>query len=111
MKILICGGRNYSNMERLCAALLEIPLATMIIQGGASGADALARGYAEVNGIHYAEVPALWDVLGKKAGPLRNAAMLTLKPDYCLALPGGKGTDSMCALAEAAGVPTWRPYG
>jgi hypothetical protein len=42
----------------------------------------------------------LWDKLGPKAGPLRNAAMLLLKPDLVIACPGGKGTANMIKLAR-----------
>jgi len=37
--------------------------------------------------------------------------MLLLRPDYCLAMPGGSGTADMKQKASAAGVPVWEPWG
>lgn len=76
----------------------------MIIEGGAPGADRLARLWSESRGVHCASVCALWGKYGKKAGPLRNAAMLDLRPDVVIAFPGGSGTANMVRQAEAAGV-------
>lgn len=88
--------------------MTELPFVpTLIIQGGAKGADALAKRWAIEHGIHSVEVSALWDAFGKSAGYRRNAAMLLLKPDYCIALPGGRGTADMIAKCKAKGIPTW----
>ena len=112
MKLLICGGRDYRDQHALASALERLPFTpTLIIQGGAKGADKLGKQWASRNNIHCAEVLPLWDAFGKKAGHLRNAAMLSLNPDYCLAMPGGAGTAGMVKLCIGAGVPTWRPYG
>ena len=67
----------------------------------APGADRLARRWAEKRGIHFAEVPALWDFYGRQAaGPLRNVAMAFLMPDLVVAFPGGSGTASMVQIAR-----------
>ena len=109
MKLLICGGRHYHDYNRLAACIMALPFTpTLIIEGGARGADALARRWAIANGIHFAEVPALWDFHSKAAGAIRNTAMLELKPDFCLAMPGQSGTNDMATKCEGNGVPTWR---
>lgn len=112
MKLLICGGREFNDMDKLHAAIMKLPLPlTMIIEGGAPGADRLAKQWAIKHGIHYAEVPALWEVFGKStAGPLRNKAMLILKPDYCLAMPGNRGTADMVSKCNQLCIPVWEPY-
>lgn len=111
MKLLVTGGRDYHDMPAFTAAMARLPIrVTMVIQGGAKGADRLAKQWASRNNIHCAEVLPLWDAFGKRAGHLRNEAMLQLQPDYCLAMPGGAGTRGMKAKAAAAGVPIWAPY-
>ena len=111
MKVLICGGRDFNDYSALSSAMKLLPFdVSMVIQGGARGADSLAKKWAISNGIHYVEVPALWDSFNKKAGSLRNAAMLSLDPGYCIALPGGFGTMDMVHKCIKAGVQVWEPY-
>lgn len=111
MKILICGGRDYTDRAAFDAAMLELPyLPSLIIQGGAKGADGLAKQWAAKYNTHCAEVRALWSARGKQAGPDRNHAMLCLEPEYCIAFPGGAGTNDMVRRCEAEGIPVWRPY-
>ena len=76
----------------------------ILIQGGAPGADRLAKTWADQYGVHHADVPALWDFYSKGAGPRRNSAMLLLQPDFLIAFPGGNGTADMISKATKAGV-------
>ena len=107
MLVLVCGGRDYSG-DVSCLSKIQV---TMIIQGGANGADRLAKEWAKARGIHHAEVEALWDIFSKPAGSKRNAAMLILRPAYCVAFPGGTGTNDMVKQCESHNIPVWRPYG
>lgn len=107
MKLLVCGGRYYANRELVFATLDRIDKqrgVKILIEGGANGADALARQWARRRGVICATVPAVWAKRGRAAGPIRNAAMLTLGPDGVLAFPGGSGTENMKQLARDAGV-------
>lgn len=106
MIVLVCGGRDY-NGDVSC--LSQLPM-TMLVHGGARGADTLADQWAKSNNIHRARVDALWDTRGKAAGMDRNAAMLLLRPDYCVAFPGGRGTEGMVSLCLSRNIPVWRPY-
>jgi hypothetical protein len=111
MRLLICGGRAFQDFQALSAAIEVLPFKpSIIIEGGARGADSLARGWAVQNKVHYAEVPALWGEFGRQGGTERNAAMLLLRPDYCLAMPGGAGTADMVRRCQEAGVTVWEPY-
>ena len=83
---------------------------SLIIEGGAKGADRMARNWAIQNGIHYAIVPALWDAFGRSAGSRRNSAMLMLTPDYCVAMPGGSGTANMIRQCADENIAVWQPY-
>lgn len=104
MKVLVCGGRHYADRARVYDSIREYN-PELIIQGGASGADALARDWARENGIALITMPAMWDTFGRKAGPIRNGWMLRFcRPDVVLAFPGGRGTQNMVEQAKAAGV-------
>lgn len=111
MKVLVCGGRDYGDLDRMLRVLDKFhakhPI-SVLIHGGAQGADILSGVWAERRGVHCATVLARWNHHGKKAGPMRNAAMLELKPDAVIAFPGGRGTADMVRQAEAAGVKVYR---
>lgn len=123
MRILVCGGRDYRDRATVYAALDAVhrktPV-TLLIHGAClrkgnpsklAGADFLADEWAASRGIQCHRERARWIEYGKAAGPIRNAAMLELKPDGVVAFPGGRGTADMVRQAEAAGVTVWRPVG
>jgi SLOG family YspA-like protein len=107
VKAIVCGGREYADGALVKETLDPLGI-TLLIEGGANGADSLAREWARARGTHTARVDALWEFHGKAAGPLRNTAMLLLNPDLVVAFPGGSGTESMVKLAEASGVKVIR---
>lgn len=112
MKLLICGGRDYVGYHALEEAMKLLPFKiTCVVHGDARGADSMGKMWAMSNGIWAVAIPALWDAHGKGAGPKRNQAMLDImKPDYCVALPGGNGTADMVKRCKDAGVPVWEPF-
>lgn len=113
MRLLVCGGRDFADREKLDRVLRLVdrtkgPIKTLI-HGAAPGADSLAAKWADDTGlVEFGEVlafPANWRD-GKRAGPIRNQQMLDEgKPDMVIAFPGGTGTANMIKLARAAGVP------
>lgn len=112
-KVLVCGGRDFDDVNAFTVAMNKIdadtPI-TMVIEGGCPrGADRLARQWAHARGIHVATVEALWKLGGTRAGPMRNAAMLTLMPQLVVAFPGGRGTAGMIEMAKRAAVPVMEP--
>jgi len=117
MRILVCGGRDYSERIALFAALERLHKARgidTVIHGACTGADFLAGEWAEgEDGIAVEPYPVDHTVDGPwpAAGPKRNRRMLAAgRPDGVVAFPGGRGTADMCRAAEAAGVKVWRPY-
>lgn len=120
MRVLICGGRYYNDLEEFHYRTSEVlwkkgwhhpkdPYRphrdVVIISGMAKGADTLATKYAKINSLILAEFPADWNKYGKSAGYIRNKEMLEKgKPDLVIAFPGGKGTAMMINLARKAGV-------
>jgi hypothetical protein len=105
-RVLVCGGRNYGDTRTLYRVLDHVdPKPTMIIQGGANGADACASIYAYHRQIDERVFWADWKKHGRAAGPIRNQKMLDEgKPHLVVAFPGGTGTADMVRRAKAAGV-------
>ncbi len=113
MRVLVCGGRDYQDGEKLSSVLHDInrkkPI-SVIIEGGARGADYLAHVWAAMNGIYTIRYPADWNKYRQGAGVIRNQQMLTEgKPDLIVAFPGGIGTAHMVRIARKAGVEVYQP--
>ena len=107
VKVLVCGGRYFGDKEAVFRELDAIRSrheSMVLIQGGASGADGIAREWCQLRKISFITVDADWDRHGRAAGPIRNREMLVLEPDLVLAFKGGRGTADMVRQAEAAGV-------
>lgn len=109
MRVLVCGGRDYRDHERVQEVLHKLLVKSegidVVIEGGARGADRHARTFAEAYSIPVETYEADWETHGTFAGPLRNKAMLQEgRPDLVIAFPGGKGTRSMVGLARKFGV-------
>lgn len=127
IRILVCGSRRLGELrhvpapfdagnvatseERLVKDVLDDLLAkhsmgiSLVITGGAVGADELANRWARDNGIDRVVVPANWEKHGRAAGPRRNQLMLDLlKPDMVVAFPGGLGTQDVVLRARKAGI-------
>lgn len=81
---------------------------TVVIHGGASGADEQAGTFCKTikatEEIHLAD----WDRYGKKAGPIRNRHMVELGADVCLAFikNNSRGASHCSRVAKGAGIPT-----
>lgn len=118
-KILVCGGRNYTDYTTLSKVLNSLaerhsenyhpldnwlPTDILIIHGGAKGADSLADKWAVNHFAQIKEYPAEWETYGKAAGPIRNKYMLlNSEPDIVVAFPGGRGTAHMIKTAKNEG--------
>lgn len=111
-RVIVCGGRDYSNRTLLYDVLDTAHAANpfeALIHGNAKGADQLADDWAAARHIKTLTFTPLWEEHGKAAGPKRNQKMLDEgKPHMVIAFPGGKGTADMVNRATAAGVPVAR---
>jgi hypothetical protein len=108
VRLLVTGGRTYWDEEELYRILDEIaedyPI-SVVIHGDAAGADTLAGSWAKDRGIPIIAVPADWQRLGRRAGPIRNRIMLEqCSPDLVVAFPGGRGTYDMVKIAKKVGI-------
>jgi hypothetical protein len=100
MRLLVFGGRFYHDdetfdlwMRRMHGEGEHIKVS---IEGGAPGADTMARNWAAKHNVKCLTFHADWKRYGKAAGPLRNQQMIEHgQPDHALAFPGGDGTLDM----------------
>lgn len=113
-RILVTGGRAYSNRKLVYAALDKLYnsdyLGRMtLIEGGALGADRLAQDWANQTHIDVDLVTceADWDNRGLSAGMERNRHMANLRPDICLAFKGGRGTQNMIDICRERNIKTY----
>jgi SLOG family YspA-like protein len=108
MIVLACGGRDFDDAVTVGAWLSGLHKQrgiTLIVEGGADGADKLARRFAEFAGIPCRTYRADWQKHGRAAGPIRNQEMLDKeKPDAVVSFPGGRGTADMVRRARDAGI-------
>ncbi|MEU8780037.1 DUF2493 domain-containing protein [Streptomyces sp. NPDC048637] len=118
MKILVTGSRDWTDARKIefeiFRALYEAktPFNDAVLIHGAcpTGADALADEYARATGMHIIRRLADWDRWRKRAGAIRNAEMVDLQPDICLAFirNGSRGASMTADLASKAGIETRR---
>lgn len=125
MILLVAGGRRFGHLRdgmppaQREAGLVQIRAlrraldylnerverVDVLIHGAASGADTVAKEWAEDRAVMDDPHPADWDRYGKRAGPIRNADMVADLKNRALVgarvmallTPGGPGTDDMRA--------------
>ena len=116
-RILVTGSREWGDAQELRFALIRaatpyLPAAVVVHGACPTGADAMAAEWAADMGVPTEPHPADWDRLGKAAGPARNAEMVALGADLCLAFfkegSGNRGTSDCAEKALAAGIPVRR---
>lgn len=110
MIVIVCGGRGYNDYKAVQEALDQLRnRITILAHGDALGADSMADSWALENATQVARFPADWESYKMAAGPIRNRAMLLIKPDLVIAFPGGAGTADMVKAAQQYGVAVWKP--
>ena len=75
MRVIIAGGRDFSDYEKLSERVLHILSAqdqVTIVCGEARGADSLGKRFACEKGWKVLSFPADWDKYGKAAGYKRS---------------------------------------
>lgn len=114
VRVLVTGSRTWTDAATITAALDELHArhgqALVVVHGACPrGADTLAQAWARARGVPVEAHPADWSK-GRGAGPARNAAMVSSRPDACLAFIRGdsRGATGCAAMSEHAGIPTTR---
>lgn len=108
IRLLVCGGREYSDLDRLESTLDAVHRKhsiEVVIHGAAAGADTLAGLWAISRGVPIRVFEADWSI-GKAGGPLRNGRMLEEgRPTHGIAFPTpgakNKGTNDMIRQFQA----------
>jgi hypothetical protein len=92
VKVLVCGSRDWDQPMVIQHYLRQLPR---------------VLGIADAMGYAVEEFPADWRGKGKRAGILRNLAMLDQQPDLVLAFQrdGSTGTQHTIDEARRRGVP------
>ena len=117
VRLLVCGDRNWTDWAAVVAVLRKFdPKQTLLVTGGARGADTLADAAAQALGFEARVVIAAdWERFGRSAGPRRNTQMLSVilggaddHEPLVIAfhdnIAGSKGTANMVKQARKAGV-------
>lgn len=119
IRVLVCGGRDFTNAPLLRAVLSRLHSErgfTVLIEGGQrtydrdkgeviGGADYWARCWAMLMGVNVETVKADWKTHGKAAGPIRNQRMLDeFEPKLVVAFKGGAGTADMVKRSRKSGL-------
>lgn len=106
IKLIVCGGRDYSLSEFDYGILTGIHLAagiSEIVSGGCAGADQGGERWAAEHQVKIKYFIPLWAERGKVAGPLRNGEMAKYG-DAVIAFKGGRGTANMVEQARNNGL-------
>lgn len=115
-RILVTGSRDWVDTKSVFDALeraTRLAADVTIVHGDCpSGADAIADDWALINGHTPERHPADWNRYGKAAGFRRNAEMVALGADICLAFikNESRGASHTARTAEAAGIRTIRHH-
>jgi hypothetical protein len=75
MKVAVIGSRSFNDYEKLKDTLSKINL-SLIVSGGANGADKLGEQYANENNIPTKIFLPDWEKHGRVAGFLRNTDII-----------------------------------
>lgn len=114
-RIMVTGSRDWDNKQTIDHALFNYWYTAgrvndiVLVEGGAKGADALAKGCWEAAGLQTEQYPADWDQYGKRAGILRNLRMLDTQPEAVLAFikRNSPGATHAATEAERRGIPVY----
>lgn len=104
MKVGVIGGRNFSDFGKMIQELSKHEI-TMIISGGAKGADTLAYQYATMKGITFVCHPPLREeveTMGFARSAKRRNLRIVESSDMIIAFPDSdsKGTWHTVGLAK-----------
>jgi hypothetical protein len=89
---------------------------TELVHGAARGVDITVAKMVERNLPHVKATAFPYpSEHGKAGGPIRNSEMVAYakgKPAFCVAFPGGRGTNDMVAKVQRAGIELldWRDF-
>lgn len=111
-RILVTGSRDWDDEALIRRILHHFVHSDNVLVSGAcpTGADEIAERWWKIEGGVVEQHPADWSTHGKRAGYVRNAEMVNLGADVCVAFikNESKGVTMTADLAEKSGIQTIR---
>lgn len=105
MKIIVAGGRDFSDYNLLSKTLDHLKKPFEVVCGEARGADGLGKRYAIEHNLTVHRFPADWNTHGKSAGYIRNKQMAEFADGLIAFWDGSsRGTRHMIDLATKKGL-------
>ena len=99
MKVAVIGSRGFNNYELVKENLSKIQI-TLLVSGGAKGADTLGEQYAKENGIETKIFLPDWEKHGKAAGMLRNTDIIN-ESEVVIAFWDGSSKGTLDSINKA----------
>jgi hypothetical protein len=99
MKVAVIGSRSFNDYDEVKKTLKDIVI-TLIVSGGAKGADTLGERYADENNIPKKIFFPDWKKYGKKAGFIRNTEIIN-EADLVVAFWDGESNGTKDSIKKA----------
>jgi hypothetical protein len=99
MKVAVIGCRNFNDYELVKETLTKLDI-TLLISGGAKGADSLGERYANENNITTLIFKPDWKHHGKGAGMIRNTDIVK-NSDIVVAFWNGESKGTLDSIRKA----------
>ena len=109
--VAVAGGKEAADVAAIIGHLdkLKVKYQDVVhVHGGGPGAEKIAAGWAERNGVHQVVCKPDWDAHGRAAPFRRNDEPLGLLPKGVIAFPGSGITDNLVNKANRLGIPVQR---
>ena len=106
--VAVAGGKESTDSGLIIAHLDKVKAKyadVVLVHGGGPGAEKIAAGWAERNGVHQIVCKPDWDAHGRAAPFRRNDELLSLLPKGVVAFPGSGITDNLVDKAKTLGIP------
>jgi hypothetical protein len=101
VRVLVCGSRGSPDALEVIEAMRGLPTGTTVVHGDARGPDRAAAIAARACGLTIESFPAEWEKYGRRAGPIRNIAMLDSGIDQVIAFWDGVSSGTRHTIEEA----------
>ena len=104
MRVAVIGSRSFNDYDLMKKTLDEIKDISLIVSGGAKGADSFGESYARAKGINTLIFIPDWEKHGKAAGFIRNKDIVK-NSNMIVAFWDGesRGTKNSIDMAEKLG--------
>ena len=109
--VAVAGGKEATDAGKIIGQLDKLKAKyadVVLVHGGGPGAEKIAAGWAERNGVHQIVCKPDWNAHGRAAPFRRNDELLSLLPKGVIAFPGSGITDNLVDKARTLGIPVQR---